>query len=53
MIEVLTKAMVIIIMQYTNGSNQYAVYPKLTQCYMSIISQKREVFRNKIITSEK
>ena len=30
---------VVIILQYINGSNQHFVYCKLTQCYMSVISQ--------------
>ena len=38
-IEVLANAMMIIILQYINVSNQYIVYRKLIQWYMSIISQ--------------
>lgn len=36
--EVLAKAMVVIILQYINVSNQQVVYLKVTQWYKSIIS---------------
>lgn len=39
MIEVLAKAMVVIVLQYINVSNQHVVYLKLTKSYMSIIAQ--------------
>ena len=35
--EVLANAMVKIILQFINVSNQYIVHLKLTQCYVSII----------------
>ena len=38
--EVLANTTVVIILQYINISNQLFVHLKLTQCYMSIISQK-------------
>lgn len=37
---VLANTTVVIIVQYTNVSNQQSVHLKLTQCYKSIISQK-------------
>ena len=37
--EVLTNLIVVIISQYIHISNHYVVHLKLTQCYMSIISQ--------------
>ena len=37
--EVLANAMMVIASQYISGSNQPAVHLRLTQCYMSIISQ--------------
>ena len=39
MTEVLANAMVVIILQYINVSNHYIVYLKLTECYISSISQ--------------
>ena len=39
MTEVLTSAKVVVTWQYINISNQQVVHLKLTQCYMSIISQ--------------
>ena len=37
-VEVLAKALMLIILDYINVSDQQVVYLKLTQCYMSIIS---------------
>ena len=37
--EVLAKAIVVIILQYINVLNQHVVHLKLIQCSMSIISQ--------------
>ena len=42
MIEVLPDAMVLIILQYTNVSNQQIVYLKLAECYMPIISELKK-----------
>lgn len=39
MTEVLAKAMVVIILQYINVPNQQVVSLKLTECYVSIMSQ--------------
>ena len=39
MMEALTKLIVVIISQCIRVSNHHVVYLKLTQCYMSIISQ--------------
>ena len=39
MIKVLANAVVVIILQYINLSNQHVIYFKLIRCYMSIISQ--------------
>ena len=36
MINVLTSATVVVILQYANGSNQHILRLKLTRCYMSI-----------------
>ena len=38
--EVLPNTMLVIILQYMSVSNQHTVHLKLTQCYMSIISQR-------------
>ena len=37
--EALANAMVVIILQYINVSNQHILYLKLAQCYMSVIAQ--------------
>ena len=37
--DVLAKAMVVIILQHTSVSSQHAVQLKFIQCYLSIISQ--------------
>ena len=34
--------MVVIILQYINASNQHIVHLKITQCYMSIVSQLKK-----------
>ena len=39
MVEVLTKTMMVIILQCTNVSSQQVGHLKLTQCYMVIIAQ--------------
>ena len=38
--EVLANARVVIILQNTSVSNQHTGHPKLTGCYVSIISQQ-------------
>ena len=43
MIEVLTNAAVLIILQYINVSNQHIVHLKLTQWYVSYISKNNVV----------
>lgn len=42
MMEILTNASVVIIMQCLNGSNSPVVHFKLMQCYMSMINQKKK-----------
>ena len=39
MIELLTNAVMVIILQYMNVSNQYIVHLKLTQCYILIFEK--------------
>ena len=37
--EVVANTMVVITLQFINGSNHHVVHLKLTQCYVSIICQ--------------
>ena len=37
--DMLSSAMVVIVLQYISASNKHVVHLKLTQCYMLIISQ--------------